>query len=337
MKKTNVTMSVIVIVLLLATALPGVVLAAVEGTSTGSFTASNATPSVTSVALWTTGGGAAATDTMTPLVQYNVKVAVTDNNTLDDLSTVTVYLYHDADGTYDTGDRPGTGNTQTCAILTWTNGGGWSIDPDASTTWAIVSGSCTAPTLTNSSGTYEFNFTPGKVSTETPGAGEWHIYAVADDGTATGDSYQEDRELNWYGEITSLTATVSFGTVALGCTSSISGTVSATYIANGAYDEQVKSGATWTGQSTAATLSLCTSGTSPAAAEFAMTTDDDGTEAGAELVLSASYTSIDEAGTQTGEAGDTAGNNHLWLYLGSSNIPAEEYQGTVYYQISDGS
>ena len=156
MKKTNVTMSVIVIVLLLATALPGVVLAAVEGTSTGSFTASNATPSVTSVALWTTGGGAAATDTMTPLVQYNVKVAVTDNNTLDDLSTVTVYLYHDADGTYDTGDRPGAGNTQTCAILTW----------------AIVSGSYTAPTLTISSGTYEFNFTPGKVSTETPGAGE---------------------------------------------------------------------------------------------------------------------------------------------------------------------
>lgn len=235
---------------------PGAILAAVEGASTGTFTVSNDAPVVSSVALWSTGGTAADTSSMTPQVQYNVKVAVTDNNSLNDLSTLKVYLYYDADGTYNAGDRPGTGNTQSCAILNWANSGSWSIDPSASTTWSIVSGSCSQPSLASSSGTFEFNFIPGKVAAESPGAGEWHVYAVADDGTTTGDNYQENREMDWYGEISSLSGTTSFGTVDLGCTGSPSGAVSAVYIANGAYDEQVRSDATWVGQTSSGTISF---------------------------------------------------------------------------------
>lgn len=335
-RKPRAALSIGMILLLLG-GMPGIILAATESTTTGSFTASNVAPTVSSVDLWTTGGGASSTTTMTPQVQYNVKVAVTDNNTLDDLTTVKVYIYYDADGTYDAGDRPGAGNTQTCAILTWTNPNTWEIDPNASTTWAVVSGSCSAPSLSGSTGTFQFHFKPGKVATESPGADEWHIYAVANDGTATGDNYLENLEMNWYGEITGVTATSSFGTVSLGATAVISGTISATYIANGAYDEQVKSSATWTGQTTSTELTLYTSGTTPGSAEFALLADDDGTVAGAVQVLSAGYATIDDTGSQTGETGDTVSNNHLWLWVGSSGIPAEEYQGTIYFKIADGS
>ena len=327
----------VTLVMMLIIATPSIILAAVEGSSTGTFTVSNAAPTVSSVALWSTGGGAGATSSMTPQVQYNVKVAVTDNNSLNDLSTIKVYLYYDADGTYNTGSRPATGNTQNCAILNWANSGSWSMDPNASTTWSVVSGSCSQPSLTGSSGTFEFNFIPGKIATESPGAGEWHIYAVADDGTTTGDNYQEDREVDWYGEISTLSGTTSFGTVILGCTGSPSGSVSATYIANGAYDEQVKSDATWVGQTSSGTISLNTSGTSPATSEFAIVADDDATQAGSVQVLSAGYASIDESGTQTSESGDTQANNTMWLWLGSTGIIPEEYQGTINYQIINGS
>ncbi len=291
-------------------------------------------PTVNSVSLWDT--TPAEVTTMTPQVEYNVKVNITDNDTLNDLSTVKVTLYYDSDGNYSAGEVPTSGNTQTCAILTWTNGSGWSIDPSAGTTWVLVSGSCVAPTLTDTTGTFEFHFKPGKVATETTGSARWHIYAKATDSTArTGDNYRAGLNMNWYGEITGVSASVNFGTVALGSTDVISGTVSATYISNGAYDEQVKSSATWVGQTSGAVLTLNTSG-SPGAGEIALKADDDSTLEGAAQVLSASYVTMDDTGTQTSESGDTVP-NHLWLALGSSGIPAEEYQGTIYYRIADGS
>lgn len=335
---SNLIPSISVTLVFLLVLMPNLVLSATEIPSTGSFTMSNADPSVTSVELWSTGASAAQATTMTPQIQYNVKVVVTDNNTLDDLGTVKVTVYYDADGTYDEGDRPGTGNTQSCAILTWTNGGSFSIDPSASTTWSVVSGSCSAPTLTASTGTFEFHFKPGKVSTESIGDDEWHIYALATDGAAaTGDNYQEDREVNWYGEISSITATTSFGTVPLGCTGSPSSAISITYISNAPYDEQVKSDATWVGQVSSGTLSLNTSGTAPGTAEFALKSDDDNTLADAVLVLSTPYTTINNSGTQTAEAGVTQASNTFWLWLGSAGIPNEEHQGTLYYRIINGS
>lgn len=294
-----------------------------------------ATPTVNSVSLWDI--TPAEVTAMTPQVEYNVKVSVTDNDTLNDLSTVRVTLYYDADGSYSAGEVPSSGNTQTCAILTWTNGSGWSIDPGSNTTWVLVSGSCVAPTLTNTTGTFEFHFKPGKVATETTGSARWHIHARATDSTArSGENYQANRTMNWYGEITGLTAAVGFGTVAPGSVNAMSGTVSATYISNGAYDEQVKSSATWIGQTSGAILTFSESG-NPGAAELALKADDDATLEGAVQVLSASHVAVDDTGTQTAESGDTAANNHLWLTLGSAAIPAEEYQGTIYYKIAKGS
>ena len=299
------------------------------------YEANNA-PSVNSPVLWDTEVSPSQVSAMSPQVEYNVKVGVTDNDNLSDLSTVKVTIFYDSDGSYSAGDVPSSGNTQTAAILTWTNGGGWSIDPSASTTWTIESSNCVAPTLTNTTGTFEFHFKPGKVASETTGSAKWHIYAKADDGTDTGDNHQDNRDMNWYGEISGITSSLDFGAVALGCSAQSSSAISAKYISNGAYDEQVKSSGTWLGQTSSTALDLHTSDTNPGIGQFSLKADDDATQADSVQVLSASYVTIDDTGTQTGESGDTVSTNHCWLWLGGLGIPDEEYQGTIYFQIGDG-
>ena len=339
MTKMKMLISISVALALLLALMPTVALAAEEGTSTGSFTAGNSVPESVTVALWDTAGPAEAT-AMTPQMEYNVKVDVTDDNEMDDLSTVTVTIFYDADGTYAAEDVPVVGHTQTASILTWTNleTDTWTMDAVSEAgSWSIVSGSCVPPSMTATTGTFEFHFIPGKVATETDATSKWHIYAEADDGTGTDDNYQDNRTMNWYGEVTSVTGAVSFGSVALGSTDTIStSAVNATYIANGAYDEQVKAMTPWVGQTSATELTLDITG-SPGAAEFSLKADDDNTLAGAVQVLSAAYTAIDETGILTDEDGDTPVDNYLWLSLGDSGIPAEEYQGTIYYLIANGS
>jgi len=333
---------IVSIFLAVALLIPTTVFAGDEGTSSGSFTLSNIGPEVTAVALWDTAVTPAAATAMDPQVEFNVKVTVTDNNTLDDLSTITVTIFYDAGGAYLVGDVPVAGHTQTAAILTWTNLAidTWEIDANSGAgTWSIVSANCALPAdLTAvSSGTFEFHFIPGKVATETITPDKWHIYAEADDGTIdTHALAQEGRTMDWYGEITAVSANVGFGTVALGSAETPSTAVSATYIANGAYDEQVKASSPWTGGTTPVTaLTLNITG-NPGEAQFSLDADDDATIIGAVQVLSASYTPIDITGTITEEAGDTVSNN-LWLSLGSSGIPDQLYTGTIYYKILDGS
>ena len=172
MKRKLVRVSIAVSLILLLYLIPMSVQAA-EDNSSGSFQTEGTSPTVNSVVLYDTGGTPAPATTMDPLVEYDVRVDVTDSNTLDDLDTLTVTIYYDADGTYSAAQVPGTGDTQTAAILTWTTPSTWAIDGvSGGGSWSINSGSCVAPTLTNSSGTFQFVFTPGKVATETPGADE---------------------------------------------------------------------------------------------------------------------------------------------------------------------
>jgi len=327
--------SIAVVMAILVALVPTVALAA-EDFAGGSFTLGNDAPENVTVALTDTGDVAATA--MDPQVEYKVKVTVTDNNTLDDLDTITVTIYYDADGTYNTGDRPGAGNVQTASILTWTN-----ADPDTwvmdavseAGSWSI--GTCTAPSMTDSTGTFVFLFTPGKVAKETTGSAEWHIYAVAYDGTATTDGYQEDRTMNWYGEVTIDLTTIDFGSVALGVVDDPSPNFVLTNIANGNYKLNLKADSTWTGGSTAWQLSLDTIDENPGDTELALEADDDATEADAQLVTDA-YVLFVGHGSDAGptdEDGDDVSTNTLWLSLGSTGIVADAYSGTIYYQISN--
>jgi hypothetical protein len=330
MKK--VFISILAVLVLLVGLVPVVAFADTEGQSTGSFTTQNVAPTVDSVVLYTTGGSPVTTTAMSPLVEYNVKVGVTDANTLNDLDTVVVTIYYDSDGVYDEADVPSTGNTQTVAILTCDVGVSpvWSIDPTGGgTTWSQQTSVQPTP-LTATTGTFEFHFTPGKVATEA--TGKWYIYAKATDkATDTGDSHQDTLDMNWYGQI-AVSGSVEFGAVALDCDDVASSAVSATYICNGDYSEQVKTTSPWTALD--GSVALNTAGT-PGAGEFSLKADDGTTLAEAVQILSADYVDIATDAGLTLEAGDTTADNTLWLSLGSSGIPRGTYTGTVYYQIAN--
>jgi len=330
----------IIAVISLALALsPGVAFAASD-TAAGTFGCNNATPAVTAVALYLESDNGAVTS-MTPQVEYYVKVTVSDANTLDDLNTVKVWIYWDEDGTFNSGQKV-EGNTSTGASITWTNADPdtWVINPSASTTWALVEGNCSSPTLTAASGDFEFNFKPGKVAKESPGADEWHIYAEAYDGATTGNNNQEGREMNWYGEINVVTATVDWGNVDAGLAfgegdPSEEAGIDVVYIANGAYDEQISATTTWTSAGAGPDATLDTDGTPSAANSFSLKADDTATM-GSEVNVSGAYQTIDDAGTITGESGNDENANSIWLSLHATFV-IDTYSGTIYYQIADGS
>jgi hypothetical protein len=325
--------------------IPMPVHAAEGGSASGQFHVGNAAPTVTSIELWAIGGGAPISD-MTPQVEYNVKVDVSDGNTLDDLSTVTVRIFYDADGSYVAGEEAGAADNKTRAILTWTNGVGWSIDPlGGGTSWSLVGENCTKPALSSGSGIFGFHFKPGKVSTETPvipGTDKWHIFAKAvDKSAATDNGTDENNNMNWFGEITVNTGNVNWGSLAPGTqfdgASSNQSGISVTYISNGAYDEQIAASATWTG-GLGATLDA--TGNCTNINEFSLKANDTDTlegVGGAILVeASPTYGVIDDTGAQTDEPGDTVTTNTLWLKL-SSRFYSETYNGFIYYEIVNGS
>lgn len=339
MTRMRVLALIVVALTLLMALVPTGVVADTGGSTSGQFAAGNVDPTVDAVGIYETDRSTAVT-AMTPQTEYALKVTVTDNNTLGDLSTVKVTIFYDSDGDDDPADVPVAGDTQTAAILTLTVGGSptWGIDPTGGgTTWVLYSGNCTQPTLTNSSGDFWFNFSPGKVATE---ALDWDAYAEADDGGGTpGTSYDaSDYDMNWYGEITVNTASVDWGSVAPGTdfgNSTRQSSISVTYIANGAYDEKVASSASWSG-APSGTATFDAAG-SPGANEFSLKADDTDTLASAVLVTeSPTYAAIDDTGTQTTESGDTVATNALWLKLGTPFTDAT-YSGTIYYQIADGS
>lgn len=312
---------------------PTVAFAADDSTG-GSFTVANEAPSVGTIQI--------SPGSMTPQEEWTqITVPVTDNNTLADVDEVHVEVFYDSAGTDPA--APGSANVQTCGILTWTRGGSpeWNIAP-ASTTWAINSGSCTKATDTLSTGNWVFSFKVGKVATESPGTDDWDIYAKATDGSAaTGDDYLRDIEMNWYGEITVNTGSVDWGSVSLGLAfaegnPSEEGGISVTYIANGAYDEEISALSPWDGPGTES-IAL-NAGGSPGDGEFSLKADEDGTLASAVLVtVYNTYALLDDDGTQTDESGDTIATNSIFLALGSTGIPAVQYSGTIYYKIDDGS
>ena len=334
-------MRVVVVAMLLAMLMPVAVLGDTEDTATGTFSNNNV-PSITYVKLYNSGGSGEVTD-MTPQTAYDVKVKVADADGLADLTTIVVKLWYDADGSTPTEGEftAAAANTQSCVIITWTESGGsgsFAINPSSSTTWALGTG----VTPANLSGDFEFKFTVGKVATETTGSANWQIAAkVTDDSSQTAFGYDTDtatNDMNWYGGIDVPTATADWGLVnpgmvfAEGSPSEEALGVNITYISNGAFDEMVKSSATWTGvPSGNATLSADAGN----ANEFALKADDSGTLSSA-VVVDATGVNIDNTGILTEEAGHNAAANALWLALNATFTKAV-YTGTITYIIADGS
>jgi hypothetical protein len=317
---------VIMVVLLASMALsPLAVFAAETGDVSGQFSVGQP-PMVDSVSLTQT--------SMVPQTSYTVAVQVSDTDTLANLTTVALKVWYDSNGgtPLQTEYDAATANTQTCAVITWTNGSGFAISSGASTTWAL--GACTAPTLTNTTGSFSFVFTPGKVAYETPTTDKWQLAAKATDASA-GTGWNCDAEgaaMNWYGQITVPTSTaVNWGTLVGGTDfASTSKAVSATinFVANGDYAEHVRSTATWAGISSNATLDA--GGTCGTAQQFALKADDTSTLTTA-VLLGTTGTPIDN-GNRTGETGLNETGMNLWMKL-ASTFAVDTYQGTITYSI----
>ncbi|MFC2002109.1 Kelch repeat-containing protein [Chloroflexota bacterium] len=274
---------------------------------------------------------------MDPQIEYAIKVTATDSNQLSDLSTVRVVLFYDTDGTYNADEVPTTGNSQTSAILTCTVGAtpSWNIDPaGGGTTWTIESSHCLQPDLNDTTGDFWFHFKPGKVATETINTAKWHIHALADDGSAASTGYQDNRDINWYGEIVTNTTDIDWDKIATGDFSDsnrVTG-ISVTYITNGIYDEQVAASSPWN-SSSSATVTLNASGT-PVTDEFSLKASDSTELSSSQLVTaSPNYVTMDDSNTQTDERGDEVTTNTLWLRFASPSAD-ELRSGAIYYRIA---
>lgn len=335
MKGLRKVLAIVLAAAMLLTLVPALALAA-EDSMSGTFKC-NATPSVTSVTLTETA--------MTPQTEYSVTVALSDADNLSDLTTVVLKVWYDSDagnpseGEYDSASA----DTQTCAVITYTlSGDTFAIDPSASTTWVL--GTCTALEAGEKSATTGdciFDFTPGKVATEAAGGANWQVAAKATDSgsqTAFGYDSTPGATIAWYGELAVNPTSVDFGTLVkgtafAGCTpQTVYDTSGVNYIANGAYDEKVKSSSPWGG------ATLYTTDTDPAsmpADNFSLKADDTAT-LGTAVMVDTTGVAIDETGGLTSEDGDDVDVNTLWIQLASS-FSSGQYDGTVYYMIADGS
>jgi hypothetical protein len=310
------------------------VVMAAEDTVTGSFTPLNVLPTVTAVNVYDAANSTIAN--ISPQVYYFVKVTAGDGNTIEDIDQIDVHLFLDASGTDPV--SPGTGNMSSCGILTWDKDGGgseWTIDAGSSTTWSVVSANCTKPSsMTAASGEWVFVMRAGKVATETPGAGNWDLYGEAIDGSGSGDMYQRDKEMLWYGEI-STSATAPFGGVDNGSgfaddVNEVSG-ISINYISNGNFDQLVKSDATWDGATY--TADYDSTGTCDDPQEFSLMAYDSDVF-GSAVQVDTTGVNIDNTGTQTDEDGLDVTTNTLWLRI-ALVFSNDTYSGNIVYIIAD--
>ena len=311
---------------------PGPATAANSDNMSASFTLGNSVPTIDQV-LITTHDNITAAGPLSPQVEYIIKVQITDANTLADLTTCNVTLFYDQDSDNDPGDIPSENTTHAAKMVCNVNAGTFDLTP-AGTSWAKGADS-ECPATSVEQGWFCFHITIGKIATQATNG--WDIYvSVQDDEPGTPGSATlysiKNLTMSFYGEVETSGASVDFGSVTAGTTYAaheVTGK-SVTYIANGAYDEQVAASAAWG----AATLNT---GDNPGANQFCLKANDTADFGGAVQVNdTGTYTTIDDTGLQTQlEIGDTPDTNTLWLRLGSPFTNAT-YQGYIYFKVING-
>ncbi len=163
--------------------------------------------------------------------EYSYSVTVGDADTLNDLSTVTLCLFHstDGDGTCASPDPA------TDVKLVWTQStNAFTVDDGTGTFWADGTAS-TSPTLTGTSGTFTFTFVVSEVTRE----GTWNATVTAADGTATAIDSTLTTAVNHYAAITTR-GQQDFGTLAADTASMV--TDSPTVTSNGTTAYSMTSG-----------------------------------------------------------------------------------------------
>lgn len=315
---------------------------------TGNVTSNNNAPAITSVTLQDSGG--TPTAAMTPQTEFLLEIVATDDNTIDDIATIDIWIYHDT--TVGAGTPPGspTWDSDDGVIYKWTKASDpnfWTMENGAIvTSWAITTGNSVTPgDMTGTSGTWKLSFTPGKLAVETTvsDTDEWNFkVTVTDTGgpASVSNSTEILNSMAAYSSIATDVGSITFGSgVALGATAYIATPVDYNFatqvLANDAYALQVNTTTTWTG---AGTLTLDISGTPNAAGEFALNIDDAGTVSSLTTPqpVTTSATNITDHTTDarvaTAASADEATADqdfYMSLELYSTGIPVGAYSGTI--------
>ena len=339
----------VAVAMLVAMVIPG---AAFAADVTGNVTASNTAPTITSVTLQTAGG--TGVSAMTPQTEFLLEIVAGDVNTINDISTIDIWVYHDT--TEGAGTPPGspTWDSDDCAIYKWTKSGDvWSMESDEIvTSWAVTTGNCVTPeTFTGLSGTWKLSFTPGKLAVETTvsDTDEWNFKVTVTDAepASVSDSSEILNSMAAYSEIDTDIANIIFGNgVTLGTTAYIDTPVdhnlATQVLANDKYALQVNTAETWTGSGT---LTLDPDGTPSAAGQFGLNIDDAGDASGvpttpaAVTTIAADITGYDVESTSrvatAASANEVAASQDFYMSLAlySTGIPAGAYSGAITFTV----
>jgi len=327
--------SILIVLALAFGALPATaVFAAESGSSTGSFSVGGVAPSVSALEVYSNAACTLVAAALTPQVIYYVKVTASDANTLNDIKQVKVKVYYDVGGTHPGGSAIIAGNEQTAGIFTWTKvGNAWAVDAGAGTSWAAVSASSVAPTMTANSGDWIFAIKLGKVATESIDPSDWDLTVTVTDQADLAFTYHIwGKTVLWYGEFNVLTPNMTFGEVALGSgfadnVNEVTGP-SGTGISNGDHSITLKSSATWTGTSSIATLDPTGNCINPN--EFALKSYYADIYGSAILLDSTGKVVLDSA--QTPETGATITGGVFWLKI-ATVFPVDVYSGSITFTI----
>ncbi len=319
-----------------------------DGTVTGSFTTA-AAPSAGSVGVYQYPGCDNPALTLTPQQTYCMRVSVTDADSMADLDNIVVKLWWSGVDLADEASFDAlTPSLDAGQAFTWTAGGG--ITPATNGTWAggaLVS----SPNGSETSFDFVFPVTIGKIARETTAADRWEVAAkVTDQSGFSGFAYYDDPSgnvglpMNWYGEIEiGEGAEVDWGQVDAGMAFTDTAAKQhpdqpITYIANGGYQEQVKSTTSWSTGTYSVALTDPAGGLS--ADQFALraTTIDEASanaETNSYLVpANGSTVNLKLGLASVTETGVVESDNTLFLSLGALTHPGT-YTGTITYSIAN--
>ena len=322
-------LAVVVIIAIGTAVLPA--MADTEGSSTGSFNLGNAAPSVTSITLHNADHSDPTISDMTPQTEYAVKIEISDANTLNDISEILVIIKTNGTGTGDSD------SVTDKATYKWIpeGGGTWSkVGPTG--TWDIDASQSSEPDdLGATAGTWWLNFVPGKVARE---SNTWDIFVqVTDKGSETSFKIKSGYKMNWYGEISAVDDSYSFGEIGLGDTDKPISTpddhdIDVKTISNGNYTLSSKSG-NWSKGSDWAVLDW---DGELEAGHFALKVDGNGTVDTYNYVgdTSETITDYNNVNAPTAEAGDTK-EIYQWISVADSGLLPGTYSGTYNIQIAD--
>ena len=365
------TIARILLTLALVLSFASPAMAGEEGPITGSFTL-KVPPAITGLKVYTDNTLTTVATSLKPTTKYWVKVSVTDNDGLDDLTNLKVAMFYasasgPSNATVDS-KLIDTAAASTLETMTWERSTNTITNALTGTTWiAEASPANPLPTAdkiadgtTTTSYDFVFRVTIGKVAQETadPAANKWQIAAVVSDSSSYNahasfnDNGVYGLPMDWYGEIiVPVGTTIDWGSVQTGMTFGFAngsgavptvvgtGASPMTYITNGDYSDGVKvtsDNLTWeTPDLNAVTLKNAHGN---AANTFSLEVVK-GTAApdlaNAITIPENSYTAFTSAGTITTETGTIDGNFIIYLSLSDNITYPGTYTGAINFVIAN--